>query len=192
MANRKKRPKARKASALEADPETALHAGRVGDDLHDAQGGLQVALGDGQAQEAAPQVPVPPSLPPSPSPAGHHQEGETEPDARRGPLGGRHRHREGCSQGRRHVIPLRARRPLEALAERALGLGEADKRALAILRRGGAMTCARLGEALWGRTGKGNCSCPWARPAGKLLHRLRRLGLVRREATEHHTLWSAA
>jgi len=42
------------------------------------------------------------------------------------------------------------------------------------------ITCANLGSVLWGRNVAGNCSCPWARPAGKVVKRLRTYGLVER------------
>jgi len=63
-----------------------------------------------------------------------------------------------------------------------------EERAFRILAEG-PITCARLGERLWGKTGRGNCSCPWARPAGALLKRLRERGLVRRAPDKHHTLY---
>jgi hypothetical protein len=63
-----------------------------------------------------------------------------------------------------------------------------DRRALVILKKRGRMTCARLGEELWGRA-MGSSSCPFARPAGRVLHRLLSLGLVYRESGSHHTLW---
>lgn len=44
--------------------------------------------------------------------------------------------------------------------------------------------CAYLGEQLWhfgrGLRAKGTSTCPWARPAGKVLHRLKDKGLARR------------
>ena len=36
-------------------------------------------------------------------------------------------------------------------------------------------SAANLGALMWGRSGFGNCSCPWARPAGAVLARLRKL-----------------
>ena len=56
-----------------------------------------------------------------------------------------------------------------------------DAEALAIIVKRGPISCANLGDALWyGKTERryGNCSCPFARPAGKVVARLRRLGLV--------------
>lgn len=55
-----------------------------------------------------------------------------------------------------------------------------EKRAMAYLYREPA-SCASLGELLWGRRGLSNCSCPWARPAGKVLAGLHKRGLVERE-----------
>ena len=78
-----------------------------------------------------------------------------------------------------------------AIAASADGLSPVEARALQILRDRGPQTCARLGEALWGRTGNGNCSCPWARPAGALLHKMLAKGLVRKEYDEHFILWAA-
>ena len=71
-------------------------------------------------------------------------------------------------------------------------LSDVEQRAIRILERAGQTTCARLGEALWGRTGRGNCSCPWARPAGALLKRLVERGVVRRVLTAHLTLYELA
>lgn len=54
----------------------------------------------------------------------------------------------------------------------------AEERALKLLARG-PMSCASLGDALWStRKSAGNCSCPYARPAGALIKRLRARGLV--------------
>lgn len=74
------------------------------------------------------------------------------------------------------------------------GAGEltaVEQRAVAVLSRG-PTTCARLGDALWGRRGSGNCSCPWARPAGALLKRLVERGVVRRIPGEYATLYELA
>lgn len=43
-----------------------------------------------------------------------------------------------------------------------------------------AVTCAQLGESLWGRRDSGGGTCPWARPVGKIVRSLRLLGLARR------------
>jgi hypothetical protein len=64
-------------------------------------------------------------------------------------------------------------------------------RALALLRERGPQTCARLGDALWHKGGRGNCSCPYARPAGRLLHHMLALGLVERRPTRDRILWAA-
>lgn len=58
---------------------------------------------------------------------------------------------------------------------------EIEKRALVILARG-PTTCAVLGSELWANAhpGAGNCSCPFARPAGSLIKKLRARGLVER------------
>lgn len=50
-----------------------------------------------------------------------------------------------------------------------------DEAVLALLATGN-MTCTEVGETMWGRRGKGRQS--YARPAGKVLHRLKRLGKV--------------
>ena len=49
---------------------------------------------------------------------------------------------------------------------------------LALIKWNG-MTCALLGNELWhnGR-GRGNCSCPFARPAGAVVKRLRAMGFA--------------
>lgn len=39
---------------------------------------------------------------------------------------------------------------------------------------------ANLGAVLWGWHTASNCSCPWARPAGAVIKRLRKQGLVER------------
>ena len=73
----------------------------------------------------------------------------------------------------------------------ARGVGDLtaiEQRAVDILARG-PTTCARLGDALWGRRRSGNCSCPWARPAGALLKRLVKQGVVRRAPDKHATLY---
>ena len=57
----------------------------------------------------------------------------------------------------------------------------ADERALEVLRRenGRLVGPGYVGSELWGeRQRGGNCSCPWARPAGKVLKRLERAGLA--------------
>lgn len=68
-------------------------------------------------------------------------------------------------------------------------LSDVEQRAVAILARG-PTTCARLGEELWGRNAAGNCSCPWARPAGALLKRLVECGVVHRVPDKHNTLYA--
>lgn len=68
-------------------------------------------------------------------------------------------------------------------------LSAVEERAVRVLERAGPTTCARLGEALWGRPGRGACSCPWARPAGALLKRLVVRGVVRRVPSRPITLY---
>lgn len=57
------------------------------------------------------------------------------------------------------------------------------------------ITCANLGAELWGKdfAVAGNCSCPFARPAGGVVKRLRALGLVERHyvAGDPRTLYKA-
>lgn len=56
-----------------------------------------------------------------------------------------------------------------------------DARALALLcSQPGLIRTGAFGEYLWaGRDRRaGNCSCPWARPAAKVLNRLSRAGLA--------------
>ena len=72
--------------------------------------------------------------------------------------------------------------PFEMSAESEWGLSVIEQRALLVIVKSNGATCANLGAELWGRAGNGNCSCPWARPAGKVVKRLRELGLVRRDA----------
>jgi len=62
----------------------------------------------------------------------------------------------------------------------ARGVGDLtaiEQRAVDILARG-PTTCARLGDALWGRRRSGNCSCPWVKQ-----------GVVRRAPDKHATLY---
>lgn len=61
------------------------------------------------------------------------------------------------------------------------GLTDIEKRALAYLATG-PKVCSDLGAHLWYgvRTHGGGSSNPFSRPAGRLLHRLERLGLVRK------------
>ena len=73
----------------------------------------------------------------------------------------------------------------------AIEVSEIELRAIALLRKHGPMTCATLGSLLWPEIRRGNCSCPMARPAGSLLHRLRKRGLVERRPEEHHIMWRA-
>lgn len=60
-------------------------------------------------------------------------------------------------------------------------LTETESKAIAVLAVR-PETCASLGWRLWGEGGyRGSaCSCPYARPAGRILASLRRKGLVRR------------
>jgi len=70
----------------------------------------------------------------------------------------------------------------EQAASRAWGLSLIEARVLLVVVKNNGITCANLGAELWGserHSGRGsNCSCPWARPAGKVMGRLRSKGLV--------------
>ncbi len=59
-------------------------------------------------------------------------------------------------------------------------LSESEARALLALVKHVYMTCALLGEELWHRPGRANCSCPWARPAGAVVKKLCARGFVER------------
>lgn len=62
------------------------------------------------------------------------------------------------------------------------------------MKHNGGITCAFLGDELWGQWSSrhyGNCSCPYARPAGKVLAALVELGLVERTPEEHHITFRA-
>lgn len=50
-----------------------------------------------------------------------------------------------------------------------------------------------FGDAMWGRRGRGgsNCSCPYARQAGKVLNRLRACGFAEWEHVDGSWGWSA-
>ena len=67
---------------------------------------------------------------------------------------------------------------------------------LRVLIKHGPISCANLGAELWhggrgaglpplNKRGYGNCSCPFARPAGRLVQRLVRDGLAERHYEEH-------
>jgi hypothetical protein len=63
----------------------------------------------------------------------------------------------------------------------ATPLTAADERALAILAEQTALVGpGYFGDLLWGERGYhgSNCSCPYARPAGKVLNRLKAAGLA--------------
>jgi hypothetical protein len=68
---------------------------------------------------------------------------------------------------------------------------DADRRALRVIINYGGISCATLGEKLWGRPGLGSCSCPWARPAGCVIKRLMTAGLVRRRNDPDRFLYEA-
>lgn len=61
-------------------------------------------------------------------------------------------------------------------------------RALAMVIRLGRTTCAILGDQLWHKGGRGNCSCPFARPAGAVIAKLRKRGLVERCSDSNEVL----
>lgn len=53
--------------------------------------------------------------------------------------------------------------------------------ALKLIAKLGPISCANLGDYLWGiNKSSSNCSCPFARPAGKVIAGLMKLGLVER------------
>ena len=77
------------------------------------------------------------------------------------------------------------------MVETPIALTETEERALRLLVER-PWTCANLGDALWGGDRRsGNCSCPYARPAGRIVASLRGKGLVEREPDRHHTLYAA-
>jgi len=59
-------------------------------------------------------------------------------------------------------------------------LSKSEARALLAVVKYVALTCANLGAELWGKRGRANCSCPWARPAGAVIKKLRARGFVDR------------
>lgn len=62
---------------------------------------------------------------------------------------------------------------------RSIVLSESEARGLLALVKHVYMTCANLGEELWGnRPVSRNSSCPFARPAGAVVKRLRARGFV--------------
>ena len=77
--------------------------------------------------------------------------------------------------------PFGGTTPFELRARNEWGLSDLDARALLIVVKNNWITCARLGDQLWGKPGRGNCSCPWARPAGVVVKRLRKRGLVEQD-----------
>jgi hypothetical protein len=66
---------------------------------------------------------------------------------------------------------------------------ELEERVLVYLRQHGPQTCSNLGAALWGNNHRKPQS--FARPAGKILHKLLRAGLVRKIHDPYHILWQA-
>jgi len=69
-----------------------------------------------------------------------------------------------------------------------------EARALLALVKYVYMTCANLGDELWStKKIAGNCSCPYARPAGAIVKRLRARGLVERHRVDgdHRTFYRA-
>lgn len=65
-------------------------------------------------------------------------------------------------------------------------LTDTDAKALAVLASHGPCSCTELGELVWTENRTRNRQS-WARPAGKALHRLRRLGLACRRRTRDVT-----
>lgn len=73
-------------------------------------------------------------------------------------------------------------------------LSKAEARALLFIVKHVYTTCANLGDELWGkRKIAGNCSCPFARPAGAVIKKLRERGFVERHWVkgDHRTLFTA-
>lgn len=64
-----------------------------------------------------------------------------------------------------------------------------ERRAIKILRKRGPMTASNLGAELWGTASRKPQA--YARPAGRLLKRLRDAGLVVRSPHEVLTMWRA-
>lgn len=64
-----------------------------------------------------------------------------------------------------------------------------DERAVQLLRVWGPLTCSMLGELLWGKSDKPG-TAPYARAAGRVLHRLERAHRVCRRRDDHRVLWS--
>jgi len=63
-------------------------------------------------------------------------------------------------------------------------LSTSEARALLFIVKHVHTTCANLGYELWGKPGRGNCSCPWARPAGVVIKKLRARGFVDQHRVE--------
>ena len=73
-------------------------------------------------------------------------------------------------------------------------LSAAEARALLFIVKYVYTTCANLGAELWGNDrGPSNCSCPYARPAGAVVKKLRARGFVDRHhvAGDPRTLYKA-
>ncbi len=72
-------------------------------------------------------------------------------------------------------------------------LSESEARALLIIVKHGYVSCANLGNDLWHKGGRDNCSCPFARPAGAVIKKLRARGFVERHHSAHdpRTLYTA-
>lgn len=73
-------------------------------------------------------------------------------------------------------------------------LTEIEARVLLAIAKYGPVSCANLGDELWStkRVG-GNCSCPYARPAGAVVKKLRQRGFVERHwvSGDPRTLYKA-
>lgn len=72
-------------------------------------------------------------------------------------------------------------------------LSEIEARALLAIVKYVAITCATLGGELWPGRRHSNCSCPFARPAGAVIKKLRARGLVERHyiQSDPRTLYKA-
>lgn len=70
-------------------------------------------------------------------------------------------------------------------------LSDIERKAIAFLASGRGRTCNEVGEHLWGEQGYHGsaCSCPFARPAGRLLHKLKRLGKATQIFGKDRVLW---
>jgi hypothetical protein len=79
-------------------------------------------------------------------------------------------------------------------ASRAVRLSDltpTEVKALVVIGKHIFISCANLGAMLWGEDGYhgSNCSCPYARPAGRVVKSLLAKGLVQRRTDPDHILY---